>query len=479
MTQTTEPTAPAVAAATPSSAGDVRALPRYPAYRDSGVPWLGAIPAHWVIAPIYARYSVQLGKMLSPETVKGINPAPYLRNANVQWDNIDLTDVLEMDFSPEERRKYELAPGDLLVCEGGEVGRCAIWHGELEPCFIQNAIHRVRPLGSGDDTRFLFYGMYTAASYGVFQAEGNRSTIVHLTAEKLKMRRIAFPPLAEQRAIAAFLDRETARIDALVAAKRRLIELLREKRAALISRAVTRGLDASVPLRESGVPWLGAVPAHWEVIQLRRLAAPDTSITYGIVQAGPDIEGGIPYIRTSDMAGDHLPENGYLRTSPDIDRQYQRSKVLANDLVVAIRATVGKTLRVPPYLDGANLTQGTARISPGPRVLGNFLLNVMQSPVIQQRFEALSKGATFKEITLDMLRRLSVPVPPLDEQWAIAAYLDAETAKLDTLAGRIEQQIARLREYRTALIAAAVTGAIDVRGQAAGDGTDGERGIAG
>ena len=142
-------------------------------------------------------------------------------------------------------------------------------------------------------------------------------------------------------------------------AQRRLIDLLKEKRQAVISRAVTKGLDPSAPMKDSGVEWLGQVPAHWEVKALTKLARPGTSITYGIIQAGPNIENGIPYIRTSDMSGDCLPIDGYLRTSPEIDASYARSKVQAGDLVIAIRATIGKPLLVPPYLEGANLTQGT------------------------------------------------------------------------------------------------------------------------
>lgn len=211
--------------------------------KDSGVEWLGDIPAHWDVAPVYARYSVQLGKMLNQEAVRGVASAPYLRNANIQWDRFDLTDLLEMDFDSTERRKYALIPGDLLVCEGGEVGRTAIWQGELTECYFQKTVHRLRSLRNTEEGRFFFYVLYTAAKRGVFVADGSKNTIAHLTAEKLKKHRFAFPPYQEQQAIASFLDRETAKIDALIAKIREGIENLKEYRTALISAAVTGKID--------------------------------------------------------------------------------------------------------------------------------------------------------------------------------------------------------------------------------------------
>lgn len=211
--------------------------------KDSGVPWLGQIPAGWEVKPLYSRYSVQLGKMLNPDATKGPTPFPYLRNVNVQWDEVDIGQLNEMDFNAEERAKYRLMPGDLLVCEGGDVGRTAVWRGELDNCFIQKTVHRVRPTSTLDESRYLFYVMFFAAHQGVFVAEGNRSTIVHLTAEKLLRHRFPFPPLNEQRAIVTYLDRETTKLDTLASAIERQIEKLKEYRAAVIAAAVTGKID--------------------------------------------------------------------------------------------------------------------------------------------------------------------------------------------------------------------------------------------
>ena len=211
--------------------------------KDSGVDWLGEIPAHWHIAPVYARFEVALGKMLDAKRLTGKSSGKYLRNVDVQWGSVNVEDLPEMDFPPAVRNRYLLRPGDLLVCEGGVVGRTAIWGGELDECFYQKALHRVRPWSDSEIPRFFYFLMYGLAKRGVFTAGGNPNTIDHLTAVQLRHYRVPFPATSEQRAITAFLDRETAKIDALIAKIRQAIDHLKEFRTALISAAVTGKID--------------------------------------------------------------------------------------------------------------------------------------------------------------------------------------------------------------------------------------------
>ena len=211
--------------------------------KESGTEWLGEIPENWDVAPIYARYEVALGKMLDSKRISGSSPGKYLRNIDVQWDSVNTKDLPTMDFSPQERDRYGLQLGDVLVCEGGEVGRTAMWRGSAEECFYQKAIHRVRPISKRDVPRFFFYLMCVLAAKGVFVAGGNPNTINHLTATQLRHYRVVFPPRHEQRAVATYLDRETTKIDALVTKVREAIDRLKELRIALISAAVTGKID--------------------------------------------------------------------------------------------------------------------------------------------------------------------------------------------------------------------------------------------
>lgn len=129
--------------------------------KDSGIAWIGEIPAHWDAFPIYVNYEVQLGKMLDSASQRGTWAAPYLRNADIQWDEINTTDLPKMDFPPADRRKFKLNNGDILMCEGGAnatvVGKCAMWSGELDHCYYQKALHRIRSRNASQHGRYLFY----------------------------------------------------------------------------------------------------------------------------------------------------------------------------------------------------------------------------------------------------------------------------------------------------------------------------------
>ena len=222
---------------------DVRTGQPYPAYQDSGVEWLGEVPEHWRVAALRHRYSQCLGKMLDSKRVVGNHLLPYLRNTDVQWDRINTKDLPEMDIFPEEYGRYTVQRGDLLVCEGGEVGRCALWSGELSVCGFQKALHRLRPRDRDQDVaRFMYYVLRAAAERNAF-TDGHISTIAHLTGDKLRAHRFPFPTFSEQTAIVHFLDHTTTGIDHASSRTQRQIDLLSEYRTRLISDVVTGKLD--------------------------------------------------------------------------------------------------------------------------------------------------------------------------------------------------------------------------------------------
>lgn len=213
----------------------------------------------------------------------------------------------------------------------------------------------------------------------------------------LKEKFIPLPPLPEQRRIAAILDKADA---------------IRRKRQQAIR--LTEDFLRSVFLDMFGDPVTN--PKGWEVQPLENVVAEGRIVTYGIVQAGPDVEGGIPYIRTGDIKDGKIVTSGLLRTSKEIAQSYRRSEVNIGDLVMSIRATVGTVAPLPDELDGANLTQGTARISPGKNVTKEYLLWAIRAEGSQRWIQRQVKGATFKEITLSKLRELPICVPPLSVQ---------------------------------------------------------------
>ena len=186
---------------------------------------------------------IQLGKMLSPASKAGTRPRPYLRNFNVQWNRFDLTSIAEMDFSEAEERKFALRVGDLLVCEGGEPGRAAVWAGEIEPCCYQKALHRLRPMEEGVDSWYLMYRLWAGSIRGEFSTSHAQTTIAHLPAVRLAQLPVGVPPLKEQWRITALLASR------MLAAKRKSetleeqLDAINKLPAALLRRAFMGGCD--------------------------------------------------------------------------------------------------------------------------------------------------------------------------------------------------------------------------------------------
>ncbi len=217
--------------------------------KDSGVDWIGEIPANWDLAPLGSRFVVQLGKMLDTTSEGDGERYPYLRNANVRWEGIDVDDVKTMPLTSSERSRFRLHRGDLLVCEGGAnanvVGKSAIWEDELPECYYQKALHRVRAQRPEHSVRYLWYVLWCAWSRGVFVAGANPNTVFHLTAVKLRQQRVPFPPPVEQDRILRRLDEEVGVLDRASSRAAESIRLLREYRQALITAAVTGKLDVT------------------------------------------------------------------------------------------------------------------------------------------------------------------------------------------------------------------------------------------
>ncbi len=226
----------------PPEAAKAVGLEPHPEMKDSGVGWVGETPAHWTTPPLYARYSVELGKMLSEAKITGKHLIPYLRNFDVQWSAINYQDLPEMDILSAEYPRYTIRTGDLLVCEGGEVGRAAIVEGFDGVVGYQKALHRLRALSDGEDQRFMYFVLEWAAQTGIFNA-GGTSTIAHLTSEQLRKYRFPKPPKNEQRQIAEYLFCETGRIAHLQRKVKTAINRLTEYRQALITSAVTGKID--------------------------------------------------------------------------------------------------------------------------------------------------------------------------------------------------------------------------------------------
>ncbi|MCY2953507.1 MAG: restriction endonuclease subunit S, partial [Planctomycetota bacterium] len=310
-------------------------------------------------------------------------------------------------------------------------------------------------------SRFLFYYLLNRGFIEVVDGSTFGSKMPRADWQFIGNLPAMIPPPDEQCAIAAFLDRETAKIDGLVEKKRRLIELLKEKRTALISRAVTKGLNPAAPMKPSGIDWLGDVPRHWDIVAYKRVC---TRVDVGIAEAATHAycDDGIPIIRSTNVKPNRLDTSDILR----IERWFaesNRSKTLrAGDLVTIRTGYPGTTAVVPQELDGCQCFT-LVMSSPKQTAHGPFFSWVLNSHPGESYFQMESWGSAQANISVPIVQFMQVPRPPITEQIAISEYLELETRKLDSLSAKVESVIGRLNEYRSALISAAVTGKIDVR----------------
>lgn len=451
-------------------------LQPYPKYKPSGVEWLGEVPEHWSTPSLYIRYQVDLGKMLNETATRGDHLHSYLRNVDVQWNHINVSDLPQMDIGPWEISRFTVASGDLLVCEGGEVGRAALVQDDADGLGYQKALHRLRPMVTGEDPRFMFYTLYGAAQRSVFVAEGNPNTIAHLTGEKLRRYRFPAPLAFEQRAIADFLDRETAKIDTLVVKKRMLIERLKEKRSALISRTATRGLppdaahaaslDPHPKLRPTCVEWLDQMPESWGTKRVSLLArAGAKTFTDGDwIELQYITDDGIRLLQTGNVGIGEYREQGFRYIDESSFSELRCTEVEPGDVLICrLAEPVGRACLAPDLNCRMITSVDVCILKLGMSMDRRYVVYFFSSKVYLDFVESLCRGGTRDRISRSMLGAIRVLVPPIREQCIISDFLDRETAKIDTTVAKIEAAIERLHEYRVALITAAVTGKIDVR----------------
>ncbi|GAB2529676.1 restriction endonuclease subunit S [Simplicispira piscis] len=441
-------------------------FPRYPEYKDSGVEWLGEVPAHWMVAPLKREFSVTLGKMLQPDSSDPEDELlPYLRAANIQWAGVDVSDIKQMWLSPRDRSQLALQLGDLLVSEGGDVGRSCLWGEEIANCSFQNSVNRVRAIQEGS-TRFLYYWMSTIKGKGYVDVLCNKSTIAHFTAEKVAAVPVPFPTQSEQIGIATFLDRETAQIDALVAEQEKLIALLQEKRQAVISHAVTKGLDPNAPMKDSGVEWLGEVPEHWSVgkcgFYMRILSGfpfPSSGFT--------EDDSNHRLLRGANVGVSRLKWDDtvyWQRLEGDGLDEYEMSE---GDLVIGMdRPLIGEGMRVAKVTAEdlpSLLLQRVASLKVGDKLNADYLHYLLSSEMFVAHFSPETTGVSVPHISPDQINKFIIPIPPISEQIAIVNEVKMRLALFGGLIAESEIAASLLQERRTALISAAVTGQIDVR----------------
>ena len=435
---------------------------RYPAYKDSGVKWLGEMPEHWAVKRL--RFVVELNPSKSEiSSLDRLTPISFL-----PMDAIGDDGSLRID---EEKQIGEVETGYTYFRDGDvtiakitpcyENGKGAIMRGLINGIgFGTTELIVTRPNPSETIPAYLHYLFVSPDFRGIGESHmygaGGQKRVPD---EFVKNFKTAMPPLPEQNRIAAFLDRETAKIDELAAEQQRLIDLLKEKRQAVISHAVTKGLNPVAPMKPSGIEWLGDVPAHWEVKRLKYLGSAITGLTYDPANIVNEGEGTL-VLRSSNVQNGKITydDNVYVSTAIPEELVTRRGDILICSRNGS-RVLIGKNALIDGEAIG--VTYG-AFMTVLRSVHCDYLHCVLNSPVFEFQSSAFMTS-TINQLTIGILNNMEIPWPPEFERRVIGLHVREWTLRLDTLTTEAQRAIDLLQERRTALISAAVTGQIDVR----------------
>ncbi len=438
----------------------------YPKYKDSGVEWLGKIPSHWEVAPT---------KRILQRNDGGVWGEDFDDDGTIVLRSTEMNVAGEWKIKEPAKRKlssHEIASGllkegDLLITKSSgsalHLGKTALVSKEIEDlkCCFSNFMQRLRT-NKNYNPIFLRYILNSCIGREQFNLLGNSTTgLTNLSSGLINEVLITRPPFEEQILIVDFLRLKLSKLDALIEKKQKLIQLLSEKRTALISQAVTKGLDLSVPMKDSGVEWLGEIPSHWEVKRLRYAALINPVKSQLKLKYGYDV---------SFLPMENISTEGQLLLEEErpIDDVYSSFTYFEDGDIIIAKITPcfenGKGSLAKGLLNGVGF--GTTELHvlrANQNIDPHYLYCITKSNQFMKYGEMEMKGAAGqKRVPAEFIENFKIGIPPFEEQKAIAVFLDRETTKLDSIIKKTTESIEKFKEYRSALISAVVTGKIAV-----------------
>lgn len=434
------------------------AFPKYPAYKDSGVAWLGEVPEHW---------GIERSKWLFSQGKERCQPGDEQLTASQKYGVIPQSKFVELEA---RRVTTVFLNPELLkrVKKGDFVISMRSFQGGIEASEYDGAISSAYvPLTPREGTHHGFFRhLFKSARY--IEALGNTSNLIRdgqaLRFENFSMVDLPVVPFDEQQRIASFLDEKTTQIDALIAKKQRQIELLDEQKAILINRAVTRGLHPNPDLQDSGIEWLTSMPRHWQRMKLRHLAS--------MIQTGPFgsqlhseeyVEGGVPVVNPSHMKDGAIVPDMRCAVSERKATILGRHKLQPGDIVFARRGELGRCALVTEVERDWLCGTGSLLFRPKTGIFDPaYLVQVLSDHRIAALLTLQSVGSTMDNLNTAMIANISIPLPTISEQAAIMKGVAELKAAFQLLGQKVESQIQTLQTLRSTLIAHAVTGKIKV-----------------
>jgi len=447
-------------------------FPAYPAYKDSTISWLGRVPSHWNVLRL--KHACEVFPSNVDKHARDDEPPVRLCNYTDVYYNERITadmPFMEATASEEQIARFTLRGGDTIITKDSEtaddIAVAAYVPDDLPGVVCGYHLSMVRPRGStcGAFVKRLFDSIYAKARFAV---AANGLTRVGLGQYAVDNIDLPFPPVDEQRAIVAFLDRETAKIDALVEEQKRLIELLKEKRQAVISQAVTKGLDQNVQMKSTGQV-VGVIPVGWAAKRLKYLVRHADGIQMGpfggmLLQLESGDTGFKVYGQENTISGDFTLGTRWVTEERfNVMRSYQ---IEVGDLLLTRKGSLGNARLIANIQQPGVIDSDTIRVRVQPNLMQPELLALLlhEADYISDQIALAKRGAILPGLNSETIANIEIALPPHDQQVALLQFLREQRGQFDQLVADAQLSIHLLQERRSALISAAVTGKIDVRG---------------
>ncbi|MXS38451.1 restriction endonuclease subunit S [Enterobacter hormaechei] len=429
----------------------------YPEYKDSGVEWVDSIPSYWDVKPTFA--------LCDAATQKNIDGAES-NVLSLSYGNIIPRDV-ETNFGllPESFNTYQIIScGDVILrLTDLQNDKNSLRVGLAKQKGIITSAYLKLKANSDINPKFLYRLLHSYDTTKVFYGMGG-GLRQSMKFEDFRRLPLLLPPYEEQVKISVFLDHETAKIDNLIEKQQQLIELLKEKRQAVISHAVTKGLNPDVPMKDSGVEWLGEVPEHWIIAQLKFNTLEMQTGPFGSQLHAEDyVIDGIPLINPAHMNAGMIIPDPKVTVDEATQERLGRHKLSEGEIIFSRRGELGRCAVVKKNNEGWLCGTGSLKAKLTKKIIPDYAYTLISSEGVVSELTLESKGSTMANLNTETLGRIRLPVPPISEQEAILDYIKIISDKYDYLIRSADTAIRLMQERRTALISAAVTGKIDVR----------------
>ena len=437
--------------------------------KPSGIDWIGEIPCSWNIKRIkyLARLKGRIGwQGLTSDEYTDVGPflitGVDFSDGGINWESC--VHITEERWA--EAPEIHIKNGDLLITKDGTVGKVAIVENLQGKASLNSGVLLIK---TSDEysKKFLYWALLSEEFWTWFRLKNaGNSTIIHLYQNDFAEFSYTFPGITEQNAIADFLDKECAQIDSIVADLEKQIALLQQYKKSLITETVTKGLDKSVPMKDSGVEWIGEIPVGWELSRIKYLTDnhhpyPIGDGDHGMIKADDYLTEGIPYIRVLNLTwGSGLNLENLVFISKEMNSLIKNSELKPNDIVIAkTGATIGKTAIVPDSLPVSNTTSHVGKITLANVHDAKYFYYVMTSSIVQKQIQDISAmQSTRPELGIEGLKNLILTVPPFDIQQHIARFLDDHCAKIDRVLHEKGKQLSVIKQHKKSLIYEYVTG---------------------